>query len=141
MSPTLTVMLPGDSTLSLGDAVARAMNPFDDDLEVAPYETACFTIEDCPESDNHSQCCNGTLIVTSTVNPRGRWQDYDVLRIGEYSLRRGRPTEALLLPDEVWLDQSAVPHELRDAWKKMFRVIYRLYRKAGHVAVLVSYRD
>ena len=139
----LTVMVPQEAARSAEGAVASAMAPFDNEIAVAPYETACFTLCDAPDILDHTECCNGTFVVTTTLNPRGMWDSYYILPVAHYyGFRRGRPTPTLVLPGDIWLGapDRFLHREWPDEWDKMFRTTYRLYRKAGHAAILVMYQ-
>lgn len=59
------------------DAVERLPAPYDENIEVPPYEHVCYCVEDdAPDPECYD--CHGEGVVDSTYNPKSKWDWYQI---------------------------------------------------------------
>ena len=108
MHRLVTVLVEPEHAVTEAQRHARVdqlMEPYGDLFEVAPYEANCW------EDEHDETCCNGTLTVSTTLNPYPTWDWYVFVGSGRSRWENAKPGElpsfALLLPDEGWSDQDS----------------------------------
>ena len=140
----VTVMIPqaAGGARAARAAVAIAMDPFNRNHEVDPYEIECYCVR--YPAKNRAECCDGTLVQTTTANPRGMWDVYDGGMWDVYDVRYSgdddTTTNVLLLPDEGWCEEPSPWGEPHEAWDTVFRAALQRYSERGYVGIRVHFR-
>ena len=154
----VTVMVELDQKAHIEERVSVMMAPFDENIEVEPYDVDCWccTNSHIKEDGVHCYCrrgdhcdeCNDTRVVKTNYNPRSKWDYYRPIEDSWHFVPMEESptlvTYSLLLPDEGWFSRGELGWfgsslDEKGDWDDRFKEAYTKYLSEGHIPVVLDY--
>ena len=115
----------------------RALSPYDEALEVEPYETDC---EYCEYADEICEDCEGAGVRMTSFNPQAKWDYWTEETLGHTPSAWQEATYAIVVPEGGWLDRGDVGSDM-EQWALTFRKMFLASVREGYVPRVLDYHQ